>query len=1178
MKSFLKNSYYRITAYIIIICICTFLQTRAQGDMDERNKDEILIAYADNYHPKLNEPIKITIHFTSPGDFEKGKFNLGFSKESDIEIISGDNFYQNSLYKGQYVDMTVYVKFLKKKIYNVDIRFFKNISKSLFIYAGGAFRESLELQYLKSDLEKLKQAIENYKTNQTEIPLDLLYLASHYKFSQNQTVIPHNEYESTVKTDLENKSLEQFNILKQEIDGLTKEAITLYKTFRRQKSEAAPPPEGGPSEPLWRGQDMVTTIEQTNVSEIAAIKFHKSPYNYFLKDLATGQIIPLSNIRVEPSTLGSISEYADHSFSFIANSNVGTGTLFATNTWTNTEVSLPITVFGDFTITGGSNSNYCKIELYDIDIDNGNETLVASTFANSTGFYSFSGVNVDKFKLVVKAVSNNILILNVDENQQYIIWSDIDYPSSIYCSDHISKTTNVMGYNPFFYDWGDINSLFNSLEKGFNYDPNLSLLQVKYQRNGNVGTSYDYNYNYLYVDGRDNDQDAYDEDVLLHEFGHFYMDNKAGYPDYIPLKTHYFDLPSTEYDAYIEGWGNFFSSFIRGNADYLDRRYGYDENGNLLQNVVFNLESLGFTSVIPDGNKIEGDVAAVLWDLYDGGSSESWDQLGGLYSQIFDIMKSNTVNGHTPYTIKEFSELWASKRYPDIRGLCSYHGIQVAEFTSYISGITPVLPEQSNYSAEAALQMMLNYMGVPATQSTIYSSSGAVHSSLPLNSNNVLNAIRNLTSSNYTWSLVSENNFQTVVDYMVKWVGYNFETNPTTPHSPAHLPCLAPFNSSYNDWRVINGFVVSSDPWQGGASYSGDYTIYGLWVTSPYTNAGNEAPIPAPITQDEFSTFSLNKHFNKDQIVTALNPNLPSGGTLGGGETFYSISTFQNYFTPINGYYETVLEPPLNISKPYLGESYVMNIDKSGDPIETIRKVLTDNFSNHIKTKNIVKQFDSYKNQSAIDLSLDKEYKIITLEKGNKTYLGIILDKTKQQILEMNIPDKPVKFELLSEKDAIKVLVKNNILKEKDTKSIYSRLIYLKEYCINKYYPLWELKKDSVIYYVNQDSEIININLNKNNGKELANKSVIQEMDLLQNYPNPFNPSTVITFSLDRNSFVNLTVYDILGREVKVLINENKTMGNYTVHFDARELPSGIYIYKLNAGNNSIIKKMVLTK
>ncbi len=68
---------------------------------------------------------------------------------------------------------------------------------------------------------------------------------------------------------------------------------------------------------------------------------------------------------------------------------------------------------------------------------------------------------------------------------------------------------------------------------------------------------------------------------------------------------------------------------------------------------------------------------------------------------------------------------------------------------------------------------------------------------------------------------------------------------------------------------------------------------------------------------------------------------------------------------------------------------------------------------------------------------------------------------------------------------------------------------------------------------------------------------------LLQNYPNPFNPSTTIKYELPRASQVNLSVYDVLGRQVSVLVNERRNAGVHEVKFDASGLSSGMYFYRL---------------
>ncbi|HEY7751240.1 MAG TPA: T9SS type A sorting domain-containing protein, partial [Ignavibacteriaceae bacterium] len=83
---------------------------------------------------------------------------------------------------------------------------------------------------------------------------------------------------------------------------------------------------------------------------------------------------------------------------------------------------------------------------------------------------------------------------------------------------------------------------------------------------------------------------------------------------------------------------------------------------------------------------------------------------------------------------------------------------------------------------------------------------------------------------------------------------------------------------------------------------------------------------------------------------------------------------------------------------------------------------------------------------------------------------------------------------------------------------------------------------------------------------------------LSQNYPNPFNPTTNFEFRIVESGFVNLKVYDILGNEVATLVDEFKPTGRYDVEFDASGLSSGIYFYKLRAGDFTETKKMILMK
>jgi hypothetical protein len=87
-----------------------------------------------------------------------------------------------------------------------------------------------------------------------------------------------------------------------------------------------------------------------------------------------------------------------------------------------------------------------------------------------------------------------------------------------------------------------------------------------------------------------------------------------------------------------------------------------------------------------------------------------------------------------------------------------------------------------------------------------------------------------------------------------------------------------------------------------------------------------------------------------------------------------------------------------------------------------------------------------------------------------------------------------------------------------------------------------------------------------------------KEFSLSQNYPNPFNPSTSIQYEICSRQFVSLKVYDILGNEMGTLVNEEKPAGIYKITWYGENLPSGVYFYKLKAGEYIISKKMVLIK
>jgi uncharacterized delta-60 repeat protein len=114
----------------------------------------------------------------------------------------------------------------------------------------------------------------------------------------------------------------------------------------------------------------------------------------------------------------------------------------------------------------------------------------------------------------------------------------------------------------------------------------------------------------------------------------------------------------------------------------------------------------------------------------------------------------------------------------------------------------------------------------------------------------------------------------------------------------------------------------------------------------------------------------------------------------------------------------------------------------------------------------------------------------------------------------------------------------------------------------------------------NATSSAISTTMVKNSDREENSASTIapEKFSLSQNYPNPFNPSTTIKFSIGENSHVNLVVYDMMGRTVDVIVNNELTSGEYSITYTNKNLSSGIYFYSLSAGSFKDVKKMTLVK
>lgn len=124
----------------------------------------------------------------------------------------------------------------------------------------------------------------------------------------------------------------------------------------------------------------------------------------------------------------------------------------------------------------------------------------------------------------------------------------------------------------------------------------------------------------------------------------------------------------------------------------------------------------------------------------------------------------------------------------------------------------------------------------------------------------------------------------------------------------------------------------------------------------------------------------------------------------------------------------------------------------------------------------------------------------------------------------------------------------------------------------NHYSPSCDKIAVQILRYLNLDTNTVGF------GNNQISSNIPYGFKLDQNFPNPFNPSTVIRYSLKENGYTTLKIYDAQGKEVAVLVNENLKAGTYETEFDASNLPSSVYFYKLTSGNLTETKKMFLLK
>lgn len=121
---------------------------------------------------------------------------------------------------------------------------------------------------------------------------------------------------------------------------------------------------------------------------------------------------------------------------------------------------------------------------------------------------------------------------------------------------------------------------------------------------------------------------------------------------------------------------------------------------------------------------------------------------------------------------------------------------------------------------------------------------------------------------------------------------------------------------------------------------------------------------------------------------------------------------------------------------------------------------------------------------------------------------------------------------------------------------------------------IWQVNQAKIMNYILAENES-QMNLT---GVKKEDSNLPEAYKLSQNYPNPFNPTTIIQYSIQKQGLVTLKVYNMLGEEVATLVNQNQNAGNYSVNFNASQLASGVYMYRIDSGNFTATKKLILLK
>lgn|GEM_PF-3408685 len=438
------------------------------------------------------------------------------------------------------------------------------------------------------------------------------------------------------------------------------------------------------------------------------------------------------------------------------------------------------------------------------------------------------------------------------------------------------------------------------------------------------------------------------------------------------------------------------------------------------------------------------------------------------------------------------------------------------------------------------------------------------------------NIYYNFYNGPYDW--YTEKNLSSIVPGTASHHSPSIGSNPSST-SAIHVAWTRTTGSgnSFYDNKIVHRFTSNAQNWP-----NVYYTTYYQAQTKPSITgvSGNSAHL---IYELQFNNGIAHQEFNGSSwsypVTITTNGKFPSI-SVGGTEAKFLYTEENGPYYDVNLSSQTYSKSS-SIENSYKYERSISFSDTSGSYIEFIISNLqvrkNDFISSSLNLKGVA--------QDTVDLSLSRALKnlaIADLEKISTENLhydlmikgnriadlfkdGIIPDiLIANQNLMDNSQDRRDELRELNDYSEAKIFhvsVPNSLIKD-DLNS----LVKLEMYNFN----------DGVIASLGHNY-VENISNNSESDSVSILDKKVQNLELNAN-PNPFNPSTYINFTIPKNSFVSLIVYDLLGREVANLVDEELTKGTHRVLFNGGNLASGVYLYRLEASGNVILSKMTLIK